>query len=185
MSKVTRIIIVGPDGCGKTEIAKEFYRRTCVPYYKARGEKTNFRTGGNQFLNELLYAEPRQLDWIEQLDLSFVMDRGYPCEFVYASVFNRETNIDAIMWADKQYARLDTRIILCTRSVYKKYDDDDYAGGADPETLQRLDTAYRGFLKVTNCQHLILNVDDENLSREITDIYRFLDRCDQYKCKPL
>lgn len=178
MSKVTRIIMVGPDGCGKTEISHEFSRCTLVPYFKARGEKANFRSGGNKFLNEMLYAEPRQLDWIEQLNLSFVMDRGFPCEYAYAKVFNRETNMEAIMWADEQYARLDTRLILCSRSEYRDYSDTDYAGDVRGITLENLDLAYREFFRMTKCQYFILNVDDENLSREIIDIYRFLDRCD-------
>lgn len=181
MSKMTRIIMVGPDGNGKTEIAKEFSRRTMVPYYKACGEKSNFRSGGDKFLNELLYAEPRQLDWIEQLNLSFIMDRGFPCEWAYANVFRRQTNVEAIMWADEQYARLNTRIILCTRSEYRDFSDEDYADNVNGITLENLDHEYREFFKVSKCQTLILNVDDEDLSREITDIYRFLDRCDNIR----
>lgn len=178
MSKTTRVIVCGPDGVGKTEIAKEFSRRTCVPYFKASGEKLNFRSGGDKFLNELLYAEPRQIDWIQQLDLSFIMDRGYPCEYAYSKVFYRHTDLDAILWADDQYARLDTRIILCVRSQYRDYADEDYAEDAKGITLENLDLAYRDFLRKTKCKYLILNVDDENLSREITDIYKFLDACD-------
>jgi thymidylate kinase len=168
------LIIEGPDKTGKSEIAHELSRRLNVHYFKARGEKANFRGDGHQFLNELLYADPRQLDLIEQLNLSIVMDRGFPSEFAYSMVFNRATDIPAIARADEEYARLGARLILCTRSSYDGLVDEDRPDLITPENLYKLEQRYRMFFASSKCRSMVLNVDDENLDREMSEILTWL-----------
>ena len=49
------IMLVGPDRCGKTEIAKELSKRTGIPRFKASTEHDTYLNGLSGFLNQLLY----------------------------------------------------------------------------------------------------------------------------------
>jgi|SRR6478609_1243816 len=178
MSQQQLVFLVGPDRCGKTEIAKELSRWLNVPYFKATSEHTTFLSSrvskNDQFLNQLRFAEPRVIDILRQTKHSMVFDRGFPCEFVYSKVMGRETDLTMLSHVDEAYSMMGAKIIICRRSSYVGIQDD-----LDPtikeETLQQLDDAYFEFLAMTRCKSLVLNVDDENLDREIKDILDFLD----------
>lgn len=180
--KIQRVVFfVGADMCGKTEIARELSWRIDVPYFKASSEFTTFlnsrgRQGppqNDRFLNQLLHADPRVFDLLKQTGHSVIFDRGFPCEWVYSSVLGRKTDINAIVSLDECWASLGACIIFCNRSSYAGITDD-----ADPtigaEILQKLHDKYVEFGKWTRCRFMSLNVDDENLQREIGDITKFL-----------
>ena len=177
LSKQKLIIVVGPDMCGKTEIAKELARRLSVPYFKATSEHTSFLSSrvskNDQFLNQLRFADPRVLDILRQTGHSVVFDRGFPCEYAYSVVMNRETDIVMLRHLDEAYARLGAVVVFCRRSSYEGITDD-----LDPtigqELLDKLDAAYEGFSGWTKCKLLKLNVDDEDLDREVKEIIEFM-----------
>lgn len=175
MQKV--IFVCGPDRCGKTEISKEISKRTGVPYFKASSEHNSFLTSrvskNDLFLNQLRFADPRVFDLLKQTGHSTVFDRGFPCEYSYSSVFGRETDIDMIHKMDEMWASLGARIIFCHRSSYTGISDD-LDPSVNSEVLQRIHNAYLDFLSWTKCNSLCLNVDDENLDREMQDIARWL-----------
>lgn len=171
------IFVVGPDRCGKTEIATELSKRLNVPYFKATSEHASFLSSrvskNDQFLNQLRFADPRVLDLVRQTRHSVVFDRGFPCESVYSHVLDRETDHVMLEHIDTAYAELGAMIIVCRRSSYEGiYDDIDPSIG--PELLKKLDDAYVRFASRTRCKVLFLNVDDENLEREIGDIINFM-----------
>jgi hypothetical protein len=172
------IFFVGPDMCGKTEIAKAVSRELNVPYFKATSEHTSFLSSrvskNDQFLNQLRFADPRILDILRQTGHSLVFDRGYPCEYAYSKVFNRETDTIMLQHIDEGYAALGAKIIFCHRSSYAGIIDD-----LDPtiteELLSKLHNTYYDFLQTTKCKALWLNVDDENLEREVNEIKAFVE----------
>lgn len=178
MNKQQLIFMVGPDMCGKTQIAQELSKVIDVPYFKATSEHTSFLSSRvsktDQFLNQLRFAEPRVIDIFRQTGHSMIFDRGFPCEWVYSKVMNRETDNVMLKHVDSAYADLGAKIILARRSSYVGIVDD-----LDPtitqDTLEILDYAYHEFIKWTCCDHFILNVDDENINREIADILAFLE----------
>lgn len=171
------VFFVGPDRCGKTEISTALSRITGIPYFKATSEHTSFLSSrvskSDQFLNQLRFADPRVIDLLRQTGHSVVFDRGFPCEFVYSKVMGRETDMVMLKHLDEEYEKLGAKIVMCHRSSYKGIQDD-----LDPtikqDLLEKLDKAYFEFLSWTKCDHLLLNVDDEDLDREVDQVTRFM-----------
>lgn len=167
-------MFVGPDRCGKTQIAKELSKILKIPVYKASSEHENFLNKQNHFLNDLQYADPARLDLIKQLNCSIIFDRWFPCEFVYSTFFNRETDLKAIAFLDSEYAKLDTKIIFCTRKSFVGIQDD-LNSVLNQKALEQISIIYEDFLQQSMCVSYKLYVDDENLNREIKEIIEFLD----------
>lgn len=167
------VFFVGPDMCGKTQIAKHVARYLRVPYFKASDEHNSYLSKKDRFINQLRYADMRVFDVLKQTGQSVVFDRGYPCEWVYSQVFERETDMDVLKLEDESYASLGATIILCHRSSYAGIVDD-----IDPRienhVLCELHDAYFDFAKWTKCRLLKVNVDDEDLERETREIVDFV-----------
>ncbi len=176
-TKQTIVMFVGSDMTGKTQIAKELSRITFVPYFKATSEHTTFLSSrystNDQFLNQLRFADPRVFDLLRQTGHSVIFDRAYPCEFSYSKVLGRETDLKMLHHVDESWASIGTKIVFCHRSSYKGIVDD-----LDPtieeKHLQQLHDAYEEFIGWTKCQVLRLNVDDENLDREVNEVMKFI-----------
>lgn len=170
-----RVIYDSPDKTGKTEMARELSRLTRAPYFKNRNEFGAFMSMDSEyFVSTLIYAEPFFCDFIEQSKGSFIMDRGFASEFVYSKAFDRESNDDWIRRVDEMYARLGTKIIIPLRSSYIGRSDPESQGKIDDKMMALLDSLYRQFSEWTKCECLVMNVDDEDLQREMDETIRFL-----------
>jgi hypothetical protein len=173
------LFFCGPDRCGKTQIAKELSKRIGMPYFKASSEHKTFLTKDatkNLFLDQLYHADPRVLDLLKQTGYSVIFDRGFPCEWVYSNVFRRETDVPFLIRMDEEWASIGAKIIFCHRSSYAGIVDD-----LDPSIneakLKKIDLLYQMYLThTTKCDYLVLNVDDENLDREVAEIIEFLNK---------
>lgn len=163
------IFLVGPDRCGKTEIAKALSDAMDIPRFKASSEHDTYLNHQERFLQQLRNIEPRMTDFLRQTGHSVVFDRGYPCEFAYSQVLKRETDMKVLSAVDAAMAEMGAHVVVCRRSSYEGIVDD-----IDPTTkeerLQLLDNAYVDFSRWTKCRTLLLNVDDEDLKREVNDI---------------
>lgn len=171
------VMICGPDMTGKTQIAQELSRRTGLPYFKATSEHTSFLSSrvskNDQFLNQLRFADPRVLDLLRQTGHSVIFDRAYPCEYSYSKVLGRETDMKMLHHVDEEWANIGARVVLCHRSSYVGIEDD-----LDPtinaEVLQKLHDEYFTFASWTKTKLLKLNVDDEDLEREMREVLAFI-----------
>lgn len=167
------VILCGPDMCGKTHIAKELSRVTGIPYFKATSEHTSFLSSrvakNDQFLNQLRFADPRVLDLLRQTGHSVVFDRGFPCEYSYAKVFDRETDMTMLRHLDDAYASLGAHVILCHRTDYSGIKDD-LDPTVDTHLLNELHDAYWDFARWTKCKLFKLDVTDENLNKQVLEI---------------
>lgn len=171
------LFFVGPDMCGKTQIAKELSKVIDVPYFKASSEHDSFLSSQTSkreaFLNQLRYADPRIFDVLKQTGYGLIFDRGFPCEWAYSRVFKRETDTSMLKHMDDMWSTIDARVIFCHRSSYEGIVDD-----LDPSitarVLENIHAEYEDFFVWSSCKHLKLNVDDENLEREINDIVQYL-----------
>lgn len=163
------VFVVGPDMCGKTEISQALSEAMSIPRFKASSEHDTYLNHQDRFLQQLRIIEPRMLDFLKQTGHSVVFDRGYPCEWAYSHVLKRETDMKVLNDVDAAMSLMDAHIVVCRRSSYKGIVDD-----LDPTTkeerLQQLDNAYVDFSRWTKCRTLLLNVDDEDLKREVDEI---------------
>ncbi len=171
------VMFVGPDRCGKTQIAHELSRITQIPYFKATSEHTTFLSSryevNDQFINQLRFADPRVFDLLKQTKHSVIFDRAYPCEFAYSQVLRRDTDMKMLHHVDESWASLNTTIVFCHRTSYAGIKDD-LDPSIEEEHLTELHRAYEQFIAWTKCKVLGLNVDDENLQREVDEILTYM-----------
>jgi hypothetical protein len=165
------IVVVGPDMCGKTEIAKALASELKLPYFKASSEHETYLRHSDRFLQQLRYADPRLIDFLRQTGYGVVVDRAWPCEFAYSRVFGRETDADMLRHVDEEMAQLDAFVIICHRTSYAGIVDDIDASITEDRLIE-LDQTYQEFALWTKCNNMLLNVDDENLTRELSDIMK-------------
>jgi hypothetical protein len=171
------VFFVGPDMCGKTQIAQAISRISGIPYFKASSEHDSYLSSKvskrEAFLNQLRYADPRVFDVLKQTGHSLVFDRGFPCEAVYSQVMQRPTDARMLWHMDEMWASLGASVVVCGRSSYAGIADD-LDCSIQEGTLQRLHGAYLAFAMQTRCRVMHLNVDDENLGRECDEVLAFL-----------
>jgi thymidylate kinase len=173
--KQTVLIFEGPDRCGKTNISKELSKRLKIPYYKNSVEIDKFGILDDEyFIKASRFIDTYMSDFIHQTKMSIIFDRNYPSEYVYPRVFNRKQDISILQKIDEMHAKIGTRIIIPFRTSY--------AGIVDPvhpqineNRLRELDDLYEEFSLWSKCEVLRLNVDDEDLHREVNEVLAFLD----------
>ena len=170
VNKQKIVALCGPDMCGKTQIGHELSRRTGIPYFKASGEHADFLLKPERFIQSLRYSDTRMLDVFQQCGYSMILDRCWACEYVYSQAFGRETDQDALKYVDEGFARLGALVVVTHRSSYKGIVDDLDPNRLNSKKLQQIHDLYQKFVMWTSCDVLQLNVDDENLDREVNEI---------------
>lgn len=168
----TIVIFDGPDGCGKTNIATELSKLVCIPYFKNRTEWTAFEKFDDYFVNAIRYADPYFISYLEQSRASVILDRAFPSEWVYSQAFGRATDFKQLIFSDRAYAALGTRIVIPVRSSYDHVRDQ--FSQIDAEKLREIDKLYRAFAEWTKCKTLFLNVDSENVVEQVGQIAMFM-----------
>ena len=172
-SKQQLIVFEGPDGCGKTNISTALSSKLDIPYFKNKDEWKFFIDDPSYFVNALTYGDPYFLSYLEQTGASVIVDRWYPSEWVYSQVFDRPSNMKALEYIDRRAAALGTKIIIPTRSDYSM-EVDQYDSVITPDILSGVHEAYLRFAEWTECDTFFLNVDDEDIIRELTEVQNFL-----------
>lgn len=114
------ILIVGPDGVGKTTVAKRMSELTGIPTFKCPSEKRIFREGGRSSLA----FDYTLTHFLQQTGYRFISDRSYPCEFVYSRIFCRETDANLLGLIDERHANLGTKILYLHSSKLPEHEDD-------------------------------------------------------------
>ena len=174
MSEQLIVAICGADMCGKTEIAKELACKTGTPYFKASTEHSDFLKHPERFVQSLRFSDTRMVDMFTQCGYSMILDRCWACEFVYSQALSRPTDMKMLYEVDRAFAKLDTIVVIAQRSNYDNIVDD-----IDPQRLfgsklQEIHDLYEKFAEWTACSVLRINVDDENLTREVAEITDYL-----------
>jgi len=167
------IIFEGPDGCGKTNIARALSEQLSIPYFKNESEWAFFENDPSYFINALTYGDPYFLSYLEQTGASVISDRWYPSEWVYSRAFNRPTNHDALEMIDNRAAAMGAKIIIPYRTDYSGVVDQ-FESIITTSTLKSIHELYHDFAKWTQCSTYFLNVDDESLVRELFEVTNFL-----------
>lgn len=178
MSNQRIIIFDGPDGCGKTQIAAALSERIGVPVFKNEFEWKHFSTENKDeyFVNAIKYQHPYLLSFLKQTGNSVIFDRAHPSEFAYSSVFNRKTDWDALTECDEMSYDMNAKIIIPFRTSYDNVEDE---FGVTSEHLEKIFNEYKAFARWTKCEVYFLNVDDEDLDRELREVIGFVGEYDE------
>jgi len=142
MSK-NSVIVVGPDGVGKTTLVSIISYKLGIPSFKCPSEKRIFREGGRSSLA----FDYTLTHFLEQTGYAFVSDRGYPCEWVYSSVFSRDTDMELLRLIDTAHADLGTRILYLYSSL-EPFEEDDIVPASKYEDIK---LTYDEFANWTEC----------------------------------
>lgn len=169
-----KIAFIGPDMTGKSNIAAALSQELSIPVFKNSSEWSTQLSCEDYFLNLLRFGGPFLMDFMKQTDTSVILDRFYPCEGVYAKIFNRETDKKAIGWMDNEFSKIDGKFIICLKKNYAGLIDDVYPDQLPQWRLELLHLAYEDFHKETKCDSFILYTDDHDVERQVSDIKKFL-----------
>lgn len=164
------ILFEGPDGVGKSSIAKELSKILNIPYYKNSMERNQKRKGQTKLMTE--FAVPYLFNFLEQVAAECIMDRNYPSEFCYGQVENRDVDLEMLRILDDWFSTaFDSCIIICYKSVYENFEDET----TPQEHLEALVQKYKEFSHWTHCNKvLFLDTTDANLEQQLKSILEFL-----------
>jgi thymidylate kinase len=173
MTKQHVIIFDGPDGCGKTQMSQALANELEIPYFKNCDEHRYFLQDPSYFLHAVRYVDTYFTSFLEQSGASVILDRAWPSEWIYGSVLGRKVDFEVLRELDSRHARLGTKIIVPVRSNYEN-SSDEYE--AINDNIEKIHERYLEFAEWSKCDVLVMNVDDENLERELSDIKQFLEK---------
>ena len=81
--------------------------------------------------------------------------------------------MDALEYVDRRAAALGAKIIIPIREDYSKVVDQ-FENIITPDVLLSVHEAYLRFSEWTECDTFFLNVDDEDINRELNEVQGFL-----------
>lgn len=170
----TIVIFEGPDRCGKTNIAQELSRRLKIPYFKNSVENDKFGIIDDEYFTKASrYIDTYMTDFLRQTRVSAIFDRNYPSEYVYPRIFNRKQDMTMLKKIDEAHFALGTKIVIPHRSSYKGIVDPVHPQ-INENRLREIDELYEEFSLWSQCDVLRLNVDDEDLVREVNEVLSFI-----------
>ena len=108
--------------------------------------------------------------FIKQTKHSVIVDRSYPCEYAYSKVYNRKSNDEATFLLDEKYSELNTKIIFCYKTKYKKFEDD----LVSLKDVEKINDKYKEFFTKSKTKYLALDTTDENINKQMIKIMKFL-----------
>ena len=167
------IIFDGPDGCGKTTIAKEFVRQHPeISYFKNTSEHNTIKTHTHEQL-KLIHSVQIELflSMIKQINCSVLADRSYPSEIVYSRCF-RTIDEDYAKKIDEEHAKIGVKLVFFIKEDHLLNDDEDKL--FDNDSLRCIKQGFLQFAKETKCQNIIINTSDENLQKQIETLNNFI-----------
>jgi DNA polymerase III delta prime subunit len=169
----TITIFDGPDRVGKTNMAQALAREIGVTYFKNQDEHKYFLKDPNYFIHAIRYVDTYFASYLEASSTSIIMDRAWPSEWVYSKALGRLTDDAVLKELDVRHANLGTRIIVPLRTDYSSVKDEyDIVN----DNIWKIHDLYVEFTQWTSCSCLKLNVDDEDLDRELTEIRHFISK---------
>jgi thymidylate kinase len=172
--KQSIIIFDGPDMVGKTQMARALANQLKIPYFKNSAEALFGKLPIDYYVNASQYIDTYMPGFLSATGQSIIFDRNYPSEYAYPRVFNRPQDMRTLFVIDEAHAKLGTKIIIPYRSSYAGIRDNVHST-ITSQKLMQLDKIYAEFVEWTQCKVLHLNVDDQNLTRELNDINNFLE----------
>lgn len=165
------VILDGPDNCGKTNIGKELSRQTGITYFKNQDEHKYFLKDPEYFVHAIRYVDTYFTSYLESSGASVILDRAWPSEWIYSKALGRKSDLGVLEELDRRHAVLGTHIIIPYRTDYSRFKDD-YDQVND--NIKKIHDLYMDFSIWTKCKVLKMNVDDEDLDREVKEIREFI-----------
>lgn len=149
------ILLDGPDGCGKTNIAKALSDKMRIPYFRMATQHENWRK--NQFKTALQFDQTYLTEILKQTRHSMVIDRAWPSEWVYSKVFGRTTDNELLEKLDVEWSKLGAWLVIPFRQSFDDAREDEIISKGQ---LLKIQAMYSDFIRWTRCNVINLYVDD-------------------------
>lgn len=165
--KQTIIILIGHDTSGKSHISKALSEKLNLPIWKMATPK--------KFWDPIIaqrYSQEVITQMCEQLKNSVIFDRGFPCDWMYAKLFNRHYDFEKALETDVRFSKMNTLIVLCYKNkINQQYDEED-KDFVNIEDYDKMTQLYLTFLQNSLCKHITINTSDENLEEQLETIIK-------------
>ena len=162
MNKQKIILFDGPDKVGKSSIAKELSKVLDIPYFKFT--KHDY-WAKKEYELATKFDQPFLAELLRMTGYSLIIDRGYPSEYAYAPVFDRELDEKLILDLDDMFSKLNTTIVICTKGNIVEHDEK-----APIEKQDKLIERYKDFYNNTKCNKIYLETSLVDLDKQIKTI---------------
>ena len=167
MKKQRVMIFEGPDGTGKSSIAKFMSEHFSIPYFKFNAEHHYWRQ--KSFKTALEFDQPMMLQYLQQTRNDLIWDRAWPSEWVYSQVFNRETNGKLLSELDKAYSEMGIWIIIPMRDSYENVRPDEII---PKDKIIQIHGMYESFCSWSQCATMRIYVDsfDNDIKKQMSAV---------------
>ncbi len=182
--KPVLVIFEGADYAGKTTYATKLSHMLGIPRLSNRCEVQDWQASIHGERDVMLpqvdtfhatlaiaYSAVKQ-DLSTWGTMSVVMDRGYPTDHIYRSLWGLDSSTLALWLLDGIYADLGFRIVYCQRRDYNN------VGYADQmvelKRIEALKDAYGQFLLLTKCPWMTATVEDASVDEQLAKIVNWL-----------
>lgn len=176
MKKQRIIMFEGADITGKTNIAQFLGEDMGISYFKNQREVEGWKADTYNFKTALEYECPFILSMFQQTDISMIIDRHYPTEYVYSTVYNRDTDTELIWKLDEAYSKLNTFIIYCYKYGDKYLDDFKIEEDLiNVDKIESIKKTYQDFIEKTKCRVIKLDTTNCDLEKQINTIKHWIE----------
>lgn len=164
------IIFEGVDNCGKTTIATELARKLKgYQYFKIKQDRLYVEKIDPEVLKQSHLLQMNFFhELARQVDFKIIMDRFYPSEYVYGSLF-RTIDQKKLWEFDGLFARLGAKIIILQKKD-EGLEDEIWS----KEQLIAIRNKFAEFADWTECEVLLLDTDSEDLDSQLEQIIKFV-----------
>jgi thymidylate kinase len=173
------IVFEGPDGCGKTTLAKSVSSVFSIPIYKPAGTPlTGITVAESQ-------AEDRGAWGLVALlapSVHVIFDRAFPSEWVYGMAFDRQFDTEAVWSLDAQLASMPHLCYLvlpkkiAARGVLHHWLRNRGVDDVTPERWQEIASGYADYCSLSRLDWKTIDQDDadrvhRDVRRSLEDVH--------------
>lgn len=160
------IIFEGADRSGKSTIANALSTQLNIPYFKVHRDKYWWDPAVN-----LNYLDEGITQFIEQTQISVIIDRWVPSDYMYSKLFSRDISYHKIWEIDQRFAKMNTLLVICYKDKDKHIVDIEDADFVNPSMYDRMLELYKEYTLQSKIKNvLFLNTSDENLQQQLFNI---------------
>ena len=163
------LILEGHDQVGKTTIAHALAKQTGIPYFKIERNDKWWDPDIN-----LKYTTEAISQFILKTNMSVILDRWMPSDYVYSKLFNRHIDYDRIFEIDKIFAEMNALLVICYKDDWAFKIDEKDKDLVGPHVYDKMTALYFEYAKKSKCKIVKMNTSDENLERQLALISQYM-----------
>ena len=160
---MTVLVFDGPDGSGKTTLAKNIAQGLNLPYHKNPYEHGEWKHP-ERYKLMLRYTDLYFFTYLKNSGSNVVLDRAWTTEWVYSQVFNRGNDFEFLSKLDDLMTQIPESVLIITTRDNLPIKGDELEG-LDDKWMQIRDK-YEELSKWT--KNKVIYINTENLTPEQT-----------------